>query len=330
VATLGTACTEEHVRKLFRFTDAVVFSFDGDAAGRRAASRALEAALAHASDLRSIRFLFLPPEHDPDSFVRTEGAPAFERAIAQAVPLSRQMIDVARDGCDLGTPEGRARFLSQARPLWAALPDGGFRRQMLAELAKAATLPEAELASQWLPAAESPRAAAPRAQGHFTPRPRPGSSFAATRRAPRRPEDRIVHLLLTQPAWWDQLTAEDHDLLHSLPPPHGDLLAWLERDIVEHGPRPWAAVRTALAAQESAAASLAALRLDDSEDYDAGPTDLRLLLDGRLLDAIEARQRDLVAAAANDPEARAEYQACVGRAQLLRARISAARQASTT
>jgi DNA primase len=330
VATLGTACTEEHVRKLFRFTDAVVFSFDGDAAGRRAASRALEAALAHASDLRSIRFLFLPPEHDPDSFVRAEGAPAFERAIAQAVPLSRQMIDVAREGCDLGTPEGRARFLSQARPLWAALPDGGFRRQMLAELAKAATLPEAELASQWQPAAESPRTAAPRAQGQPAPRPRPGSSFAATRRAPRRPEDRIVHLLLTQPAWWDQLTAEDHDLLHSLPPPHGDLLAWLERDIVEHGPRPWAAVRTALAAQESAAAALAARRLDDSEDYDAGPTDLRLLLDGRLLDAIEARQRDLVTAAANDPEARAEYQACVGRAQLLRARISAARQASTT
>jgi DNA primase len=203
VATLGTACTEEHVRKLFRFTDAVVFSFDGDAAGRRAASRALEAALPHATDLRSIRFLFLPPEHDPDSFVRAEGAPAFERAIAQSVPLSRQMVDVARDGCDMGTPEGRARFLSQARPLWAALPDGGFRRQMLAELAKAATLPEAEIAAQWQ---AGPKAAAGE---------------------PRRPEDRIVHLLLTQPAWWDQLTAEDHELLHALPPPHGELLAWL-------------------------------------------------------------------------------------------------------
>ena len=73
VATLGTACTEDHLRKLFRFTDAVVFSFDGDAAGRRAATRALEAALPHATDLRSIRFLFLPPEHDPDSFVRARG-----------------------------------------------------------------------------------------------------------------------------------------------------------------------------------------------------------------------------------------------------------------
>ena len=68
VATLGTACTAEHVHKLLRFTEQVVFSFDGDAAGRRAAGRALEAALPHATDTRSFRFLFLPPEHDPDSY----------------------------------------------------------------------------------------------------------------------------------------------------------------------------------------------------------------------------------------------------------------------
>ena len=92
VATLGTACTAEHVQKLFRFTDAVVFSFDGDAAGRRAANRALEAALPHASDLRSVRFLFLPPEHDPDSYVRQLGAAAFEAQVVQAVPLSRQLV----------------------------------------------------------------------------------------------------------------------------------------------------------------------------------------------------------------------------------------------
>ena len=74
VATLGTACTAEHVQKLFRFTDSVVFSFDGDAAGRRAAGRALEASLPHATDTRTVRFLFLPPEHDPDSYVRELGA----------------------------------------------------------------------------------------------------------------------------------------------------------------------------------------------------------------------------------------------------------------
>ena len=70
VATLGTACTPEHVQKL-RFTDAVVFSFDGDAAGRRAARKALDGALPHATDTRSIKFLFLPAEHDPDSYVRS-------------------------------------------------------------------------------------------------------------------------------------------------------------------------------------------------------------------------------------------------------------------
>jgi len=79
VATLGTACTPEHVHKLFRFTDHIVFSFDGDAAGRRAAHKALEAALPLATDTRSVKFLFLPPEHDPDSFVRAEGVEAFAR-----------------------------------------------------------------------------------------------------------------------------------------------------------------------------------------------------------------------------------------------------------
>ena len=86
VATLGTACTAEHVQKLVRFTDAVVFSFDGDAAGRRAAGRALEASLPHASDTRSFRFLFLPAEHDPDSFVREAGAEAFEQRVAARCP----------------------------------------------------------------------------------------------------------------------------------------------------------------------------------------------------------------------------------------------------
>src|SRR5450755_2474840 len=70
VATLGTACTAEHVQKLVRFTDSVVFSFDGDAAGRRAAGRALEASLPHATDTRTVRFLYLPSDHDPDSYVR--------------------------------------------------------------------------------------------------------------------------------------------------------------------------------------------------------------------------------------------------------------------
>jgi DNA primase len=321
VATLGTACTEEHVRKLFRFTDAVVFSFDGDAAGRRAATRALDAALPHATDLRSIRFLFLPPEHDPDSFVREQGAPAFERAIAQAVPLSRQMLDVAREGCDLGTPEGRARFVSQAKPLWSALPEGGLKRQMLGEINKLAVLPDGELAATWT------AAAVPAERQRFGPTPGRGpGAFAASRRAPRKPEDRIVHLLLCQAAWWDQLTVEDHELLHALPAPHGDLVAWLERDIVEHGPRPWAAVRAALGADEAAAPALASLRLDDSDEFETRPEDLRLLLDGRLVEALKARQRELIALVAGDEQAAAEFRQSQLRLKHLVDRMHAARQ----
>ena len=127
VATLGTACTAEHVHKLLRFTEKVIFSFDGDAAGRRAAGRALEAALPHATDTRSFRFLFLPKEHDPDSYVREHGTKAFEQYVQDALPLSQQLIEVAQHDCDMATAEGRARMLAQARPLWSALPEGALQ-----------------------------------------------------------------------------------------------------------------------------------------------------------------------------------------------------------
>jgi DNA primase len=149
VATLGTACTPEHVQKLLRFTESVVFSFDGDAAGRRAARKALDGALPHASDTRSIKFLFLPPEHDPDSFVRTHGADAFARHIRDAVPLSRFLIEAASESCDLGTAEGRAHMASNARPLWSALPPGVLRRQVLTDLAQLAQLDAHELSDLW-------------------------------------------------------------------------------------------------------------------------------------------------------------------------------------
>ena len=155
VATLGTACTPEHVQKLFRFTDVVVFSFDGDAAGRRAARKALDGALPYASDTRSVKFLFLPAEHDPDSFVRAYGPEAFARHVGDAVPLSRFLLEAAREGCDLGTAEGRAHMLSNARPLWAALPDGALKRQLLTELGELGQLPAPDLAQLW--AQDSPR-----------------------------------------------------------------------------------------------------------------------------------------------------------------------------
>ena len=164
VATLGTACTPEHVQKLFRFTDAVVFSFDGDGAGRRAARKALDGALPYATDVRSIKFLFLPAEHDPDSYVREFGQEAFAEQIKQAMPLSRFLIDAASVDCDLQTAEGRARLSSQARPLWQLLPDGALKQQLLAELAQLIQLETAGLEKLWAQQAASDQRFAPRPQ----------------------------------------------------------------------------------------------------------------------------------------------------------------------
>ena len=149
VATLGTACTSDHVHKLFRFTDAVVFSFDGDAAGRRAAHKALSAALPLATDVRSVKFLFLPEEHDPDSFIRAHGKDAFAQYIADATPLSRFLIESASEGCDLRTAEGRAHFGNNARPLWSALPEGILKMQLLGELSDQMRLSGRDLAQLW-------------------------------------------------------------------------------------------------------------------------------------------------------------------------------------
>ena len=155
VATLGTACTAEHVQKLFRFTDSVVFSFDGDNAGRRAARKALDAALPFATDVRTVKFLFLPSEHDPDSYIREHGQDGFAECVKKAVPLSRFMLQAAADGCDLDTAEGRAHMASNARPLWSLLPEGALRPQLLADIADKVMIDSRDLLQLWQPARAS-------------------------------------------------------------------------------------------------------------------------------------------------------------------------------
>lgn len=261
VATLGTACTADHVHKLFRFTDSVVFSFDGDAAGRRAAARALEAALPHASDLRTVRFLFLPPEHDPDSYVRDLGAAAFEQQVAQAVPLSRQLIELAGDAADLACAEGRSKMLAQARPLWQALPDGALKRQLLPELARRAQLEVADLSALWgIRAASSTTAASPQGPLRLLRR-------GSIRTPPAGPADVALRLLLLHADWWEQLPQEDHEMLHSLGGVHGEVVQWLERQLIEHGPQTWSALNDAMAAEPWADSARAWVRagLGDEE-----------------------------------------------------------------
>ncbi|MBX3635464.1 MAG: DNA primase [Rubrivivax sp.] len=341
VATLGTACTEDHVRKLFRFTDTVVFSFDGDAAGRRAAARALEAALPHAGDLRQVRFLFLPPEHDPDSYVREFGAEAFERQIAAAVPLSRQLVEQAAEGCDPNTVEGRARFLAHAKPLWSALPDGALKRQLLPELARRATMEAADLASLWggstpaaaqraAPSSHDTTSAADAPYAPDTPytspptRARPAAR-RPTRRAPAGPADLALRLLLRHSDWWESLSADDHHLLHGLGGAHGEAVAWLERQLVEHGPQPWSALAEALAAEDDTAA----LR-DDVMRWMAGAApdeehevaDLRRVLARLMLQQLEDESALLAAAAATDDAARTRLRAVLDRMRELKAALA--------
>jgi DNA primase len=249
------------VQKLVRFTDSVVFSFDGDAAGRRAAGRALEASLPHAVDTRTFRFLFLPEEHDPDSFVRELGAEAFEAAIAAAVPLSRQIVARASEDADLATAEGRARFLAQGRPLWSSLPDGMLKRQLLGEFASRGALSVDELAVAW-------RAARPAAAsgGGAARSPVSGRASVLSRRGRppmRQPADRIAWMLLLESRWWDTLGAADHATLCAIPGWHGELFRFLDREAAERGAQPWAALRERLAGEPWAASALA---LVDAED----------------------------------------------------------------
>jgi DNA primase len=145
VATLGTACTANHVRMLLRQTDRIVFSFDGDAAGQRAAQRALEACLPLMSDDKEIRFLFLPTEHDPDSYVRTYGAPAFEKAIKEATSFSNFFFRIVSEGHDLTSPEGRAQTHHAAKPLFLSMAPIALRSQMLREVAIRTSSTAAEL-----------------------------------------------------------------------------------------------------------------------------------------------------------------------------------------
>jgi DNA primase len=275
VATLGTACTPEHVQKLFRFADQIVFSFDGDKAGQKAARRALNAVLPHASDTRVVKFLFLPTEHDPDSFVRQHGADAFDRMVHNAMPLSRFVIEAAREDCDMASTEGRSRFVSIIKPQWLALPEGAFKRQLLGQISELAELGSHELLELWglvpSPQNDSKKVSYSGSENgkkwqkdwKRNPATPSAASLAASRRKPHSRDDRAVQLLFTHMAVWDALSSAQHAVLCQLPEPHGSMMRWLEEQLQEEGPQAWAVLQQQLPSAWASQTQLLVSRLPD-------------------------------------------------------------------
>jgi len=161
VATLGTATTAEHFRRIFRLVPEVVFAFDGDRAGRGAAWRALQQSLPEAREGRQIRFLFLPEGHDPDTLVAAEGRAAFEQRLGEALPLSEYLVRELSEQSDLTHADGRARFAESARPLYQKVPEGVYRELLLGRLAQVVGLPSERLEELWSKAPGAPVAAPP-------------------------------------------------------------------------------------------------------------------------------------------------------------------------
>ncbi len=213
VATLGTACTPVHVQKLLRQTENVIFSFDGDAAGRRAARRALEACLPHASDNKSLKFLFLPTEHDPDSYIREFGTEAFETMVQDAMPLSQFFLNEVSAGNDLQTAEGRARALFEAKPLLQTMPTSALRLQLMRQLAQTAGSTMEEIASLFEMQQASPRGRK--------------SAPAIKRKPPVELERQVLRLLLAHPILVRELDAQAIAMLSNAGANDGEMLGHL-------------------------------------------------------------------------------------------------------
>lgn len=161
VGTMGTACTAAQIETLLKFTSKIVFCFDGDGAGYRAALRALETALPYAEDHREFSFVFLPSEHDPDSFVREYGVDAFRALIANlshakdsagdawASTLSGFICNTLLDSHDCTSIEGKSALLSEAKPYCLAMPQGKYRDELIQQCLSIGGVTRQELLTIW-------------------------------------------------------------------------------------------------------------------------------------------------------------------------------------
>ena len=187
VATLGTATTPVHVNKLLRLADELVFSFDGDAAGKKAAWRALEVSLPLAQDNKPVKFLFLPDGEDPDTYIRKHGKESFERLVRDAQTLSEYLLDELRSQSNLATAEGRSQFLAAAKPHLQKIAAPALKLQVLKEAARLSGLTQGEASLLLAPEIAKPayRQPAP-AKKPFT--------------APSTPEWKLLSYVVARPA----------------------------------------------------------------------------------------------------------------------------------
>jgi DNA primase len=185
VAALGTATTPFHITKLMRQTDEIVFCFDGDNAGRTAAWRAAMNALPALTDGLKLRFLFLPKEHDPDSYVREFGKEKFEAEIQVAMPLSQYIVQHLGEQNPLNSQEDKVKFLNDAEPILRQIVAPRFSLMLRKRIAELAEVTDAEMQSLLkLPA----------------PNRSPAKATQRQSRAPLSIKKRFVLMLLMQPS----------------------------------------------------------------------------------------------------------------------------------
>ena len=194
VATLGTATTPRHVQKLLRQTDDIVFCFDGDDAGRKAAWRALENSLAQFVDGKNVGFLFLPDGEDPDSYVQKFGKDSFEELIDQALPLSVFLFQRLSEGMNLQTSEGCTKLVKNSKPLLAQITAPILSLMLIKRLAELSGINQEELESLL----QIKRVSSPSRRGRIS------------RPSPMSPCRWLIQILLHDPDYSSKL---DRDLL---------------------------------------------------------------------------------------------------------------------
>ena len=294
LATLGTATTPEHLRRIFRLVSTVVFAFDGDRAGRAAAWRALQQALPEAREGREIRFLFLPQGHDPDTLVGAEGREAFEQRLSGAVPLSEYLVSELTEQSELAHADGRARFAESARPLFARVPEGVYRELLLERLAQVVGLSAQRLQELW----SSPRHVSPASS---TPPP------AGERRPARRGDSRGRGSLVRQaivrlvhcPAIAADVSGEERAGLDASDEPGIALLRELIDNLREHPAHKPAQVIQRFADREGGEALQKLLEREEViKSTEAASAELRAALTklaeqaaGKRLEALESKSR---------------------------------------